>query len=404
MEGSTFVKCTPFTSKKQRRALKAWETKRAKAAMEEAAAEDAVTRQAAAETQRQELQARGTCAPSGAPHSCTCSDFVLSAADAIACHPCGNCGGLAPPASVAEAAAWTRAALSCGVDAAPPERRSARGSGSEAQADGAEPRPHGGPALRKMVDANLLDQFELANGPLEPGARQKRLEYAPAIIKCEECATDYYFDHVWELCHRMGLDPSRNGEYLDSPSRRYVIDTIEGELLPAKLKSVARRTWSQLDPFTLHWPQCFNCEAAACVAAAGRVWRAAASALKPKVQALRPGLIYMGCHRSEHLLVPFDITSRSRTAAARFEGVHAAIYLLPRVAGESLVSADMEVLRAAVCGEQVLGGGEGISTIGPSSIGGAEMIILFVANSDELQQARDTEVSNAPTIYTNTLP
>jgi len=76
MEGSTFVKCTPFTSKKQRRALKAWETKRAKAAMEEAAAEDAVTRQAAAETQRQELQARGTCAPSGAPHSCTCSDFV----------------------------------------------------------------------------------------------------------------------------------------------------------------------------------------------------------------------------------------------------------------------------------------------------------------------------------------
>jgi hypothetical protein len=25
MEGSTFVKCTPFTSKKQRRALKAWE-------------------------------------------------------------------------------------------------------------------------------------------------------------------------------------------------------------------------------------------------------------------------------------------------------------------------------------------------------------------------------------------
>ena len=126
MEGSTFVICTPFTSKKQRRALKAWETKRAKAAMEEAAAEVAVTRQAAAETQRQELQARGTCAPSGAPHSCTCSDFVLSAADAIACHPCGNCGGLAPPASVAEAAAWTRAALSCGVDAAPPERRSRR--------------------------------------------------------------------------------------------------------------------------------------------------------------------------------------------------------------------------------------------------------------------------------------
>ena len=127
-----------------------------------------------------------------------------------------------------------------------------------------------------------MEQFELANGPLEPTTRPKRLEYAPAIIECEECATDYYFDHVWELCHRMALDLSRNGDFVDSPARRYVIETIEGELLPSKLKSAARRTWSKLDQLTFKWPQCFNCEATACVAAAGRAWRDAASALNGK--------------------------------------------------------------------------------------------------------------------------
>ena len=43
----------------------------------------------------------------------TCSD--LSAADALSCRPCGDCGAPVPPDSVPQATAWVRDELSCSL-------------------------------------------------------------------------------------------------------------------------------------------------------------------------------------------------------------------------------------------------------------------------------------------------
>ena len=115
-------------------------------------------------------------------------------------------------------------------------------------------RPHGGPALRARVPSALLVAFEKVNGSLDLAGPSRYVDHVPVRIKCGCCKQAWFFDFVWDLCHRIELGLDRWAAFAGSPARRYVLDVLQTQL-PALLAGV---TLPCVVPLVLAWPECFN--------------------------------------------------------------------------------------------------------------------------------------------------
>ena len=187
-------------------------------------AEDAL-KPAVLEQQLEQAPTTSPMASSEAVPVCRCTESRahLSAADAVSCHPCDQCGVLAPPTSIAQAAACVRVELGL-----PP----VAGSGGEVRSTrsrsdlNAPCRPHGGPALLEQVPSALLSAFQKVNGPLNLAETADYMDHIPVRIGCACCHNEWYFDFVWDLCHRIVLGQDRWVAFADSPALRHVLDVL----------------------------------------------------------------------------------------------------------------------------------------------------------------------------------
>ena len=255
---------------------------------------------------------------------CTESRAHLSAADAVSCHPCDQCGVLAPPTSIAQATACVRDEL--GLPPVAGSTGAVRSTRSRSVLD-APCRPHGGPALRARVPSELLLAFQKVNGPLGLAGPAHYMDHIPVRIKCACCDDEWFFDFIWDLCHRIELGVDRWAAFADSPSLRHVLDKLQAEL-PTLLAGV---TLPCVRPLVLGWPECFNCEAKRRVCQAHALWQSAASSAVPKLvempEHFAGSLVSLGVMSSPQLEVPLDRASRSRHTSTRFKGLNAKVFL-----------------------------------------------------------------------------
>ena len=265
-------------------------------------------------------------ATSGTALVCGCTDSRahLSAADAVSCHPCNQCGMLAPPTSIAQAAACIRHELGL-----PPVVGSAGAVRSTRnRSDPNAPcRPHGGPALRERLPSALLLAFEKVNGPLDLAESAHYVDHIPVRIRCACCGDEWYLDFIWDLCHRIELGLDRWAAFANSPALRHVLDVLQADL-PALLAGVSLPCVKPLVP---GWPECFNCEAKRRVCQAHAEWQLAASSAVPKLEQMPErvagSLVSLGVLSSPRLEVPFARESSGRYTSTRFEGLAAKVFL-----------------------------------------------------------------------------
>ena len=255
---------------------------------------------------------------------CTESRTHLSAADAVSCHPCDQCGVLAPPTSIAQAAACVRVELGL-----PP----VAGSGGEVRSTrsrsdlNAPCRPHGGPALLEQVPSALLSAFQKVNGPLNLAETADYMDHIPVRIGCACCHNEWYFDFVWDLCHRIVLGQDRWVAFADSPALRHVLEVLQTDL-PVRLAGVQLPC---VTPLVLGWPECFNCEAKRRVCEAHALWQSAASTAVPKLVEMPArvagSLVSLGVLSSPQLEVPLAPSAPFGHTSARFNGLRAKVFL-----------------------------------------------------------------------------
>ena len=185
----------------------------------------------------------------------------------------------------------------------------------------------GGPALRARVPSELLLAFQKVNGPLGLAGPAHYMDHIPVRIKCACCDDEWFFDFIWDLCHRIELGVDRWAAFADSPSLRHVLDKLQAEL-PTLLAGV---TLPCVRPLVLGWPECFNCEAKRRVCQAHALWQSAASSAVPKLvempEHFAGSLVSLGVMSSPQLEVPLDRASRSRHTSTRFNGLNAKVFL-----------------------------------------------------------------------------
>ena len=83
----------------------------------------------------------------------------------------------------------------------------------------------------------LLVAFEKVNGSLDLAGPSRYVDHVPVRIKCGCCKQAWFFDFVWDLCHRIELGLDRWAAFAGSPARRYVLDVLQTQL-PALLAGV----------------------------------------------------------------------------------------------------------------------------------------------------------------------
>ena len=156
---------------------------------------------------------------------CTESRAHLSAADAVSCHPCDQCGVLSPSTSIAQAAACVRVELGL-----PP----VAGSGGEVRSTrsrsdlNAPCRPHGGPALLEQVpSAHCSRHFRKSMGHTIYFTN-----FYPALLHCDK---DRYIE-TWALVRCPGpfSDPRRapGGHAADAGGTHLPLRGLVLHLLP----------------------------------------------------------------------------------------------------------------------------------------------------------------------------
>ena len=131
---------------------------------------------------------------------------------------------LAPPTSIAQAAACVRNELGLPVPPIAGSAGAVRSTRSRSDVN-APCRPHGEPALRAKVRPALLLAFEKVNGSLNLAEPAHYMDHISMGIKCKCCNSEWFFDFVWDLCHRIALGMDCWTAFADSPALRLVLDT-----------------------------------------------------------------------------------------------------------------------------------------------------------------------------------
>ena len=56
------------------------------------------------------------------------------------------------------------------------------------------------------------------------------MDHIPVRIGCACCHNEWYFDFVWDLCHRIVLGLDRWVAFADSPALRHVLEVLQTDL------------------------------------------------------------------------------------------------------------------------------------------------------------------------------
>ena len=170
----------------------------------------------------------------------------------------------------------------------------------------------------------------------------------PVRLCCSSCSRTFYFDYIWELCHRMEFHAGWYSRYLRSPARLQIINELESSLC-ASLKGTGAG-----EQLTLEWRECFTCEFEHAVRVRAQeelaALRAVAKKLEPLPSQAAETAVEFGVLRAQQFKLPLS-PHASPTRNATFSGLGLVVTIWPKaLGGQPLTVQELEALHSAPYG------------------------------------------------------